>query len=281
MLPCLSLLHLLALSCFLSVHHLVKVPKCIHHSWWTFFSQSAIHVCWFGLEAYPAYATLKHTRRVYINPSQSVSAGEPSPDSLASASLPPPPARTGASPPAWQVAQSIPTIVKLCQLSRQQDVASRVEWLWRERLRGEEEGVETVQGINRLRCLDGLRWVEMGSHESWNGIRFDQIGWDGCWDGIRWIKMGWVRWNEIGWDSRRNLNLFYEIPLGHVSAFLIYYEIHQSAFGESPSQPCGPPFSHCTTGRCHFTFFFLICVDEMCRAVVWTSVLVTMVLFLP
>ena len=34
-------------------------------------------------------------------------------------------------------------------MSRQQDVASRVEWLWRERLRGEEEGVETVQGINR------------------------------------------------------------------------------------------------------------------------------------
>ena len=32
---------------------------------------------------------------------------------------------------------------------RQQDLASRVEWLWRERLRGEEEGVETVQGINR------------------------------------------------------------------------------------------------------------------------------------
>ena len=32
---------------------------------------------------------------------------------------------------------------------RQQDLVSRMEWLWRERLRGEEEGVETVQGINR------------------------------------------------------------------------------------------------------------------------------------
>ena len=37
-----------------------------------------------------------------------------------------------------------------------------MEWLWRERLRGEEEGVETVQGINRLRCLDGLKLDQIG-----------------------------------------------------------------------------------------------------------------------
>ena len=204
MLPCLSLLHLLALSCFLSVHHLVKVPNNTHQSWWTFFSQSAIHVCWFGLEAYPAYATLKHTRRVYINPSQSVSAGKPSPDSLDSASLPPPPARTGVSPPAWQVAQSIPTIVF------QSETMSNIQAAGRCLARGvalerEAEG----GGGGRWDCagnqqVEMSRWVEMG----WDGITWI-LKWDQIWsDWLRWVLrwnqmssdwLGWVlRWDEMG-----------------------------------------------------------------------------------
>ena len=54
----------------------------------------------------------------------------------------------------------------LIPIFRQQDVASRVEWLWRERLRGEEEGVETVQGINRFtlsQISDERGWIDMRS----------------------------------------------------------------------------------------------------------------------
>ena len=39
------------------------------------------------------------------------------------------------------------------------------------------------------------------------------------------------------------------------SAFLIFCEILQSAFGESASQPCGASFSHCTTGVPNFLLF--------------------------
>ena len=54
----------------------------------------------------------------------------------------------------------------LIPIFRQQDVASRVEWLWRERLRGEEEGVETVQGINRFtlsQISDERGWIDVRS----------------------------------------------------------------------------------------------------------------------
>ena len=39
----------------------------------------------------------------------------------------------------------------------------RVEWLWRERLKGEEEGVETMQGINRV-LLENLLPSHVARH---------------------------------------------------------------------------------------------------------------------
>ena len=39
----------------------------------------------------------------------------------------------------------------------------RVEWLWKERLKGEEEGVETMQGINRV-LLENLLPAHVARH---------------------------------------------------------------------------------------------------------------------
>ena len=41
--------------------------------------------------------------------------------------------------------------------------SSRVEWLWKERLKGEEEGVETMQGINRV-LLENLLPAHVARH---------------------------------------------------------------------------------------------------------------------
>ena len=39
----------------------------------------------------------------------------------------------------------------------------RVEWLWKERLKGEEEGVETMQGINRV-LLENILPAHVARH---------------------------------------------------------------------------------------------------------------------
>ena len=46
-----------------------------------------------------------------------------------------------------------------CRAERQ----ARVEWLWRERLKGEEEGVETMQGINKV-LLENLLPAHVARH---------------------------------------------------------------------------------------------------------------------
>ncbi|XP_023347771.1 adenylate cyclase type 2 [Eurytemora carolleeae] len=56
----------------------------------------------------------------------------------------------------------IPLLV-LITLDRDQDLTSRMEWMWRETLRGEEEEVETMQGINRV-LLENLLPAHVASH---------------------------------------------------------------------------------------------------------------------
>ena len=48
-------------------------------------------------------------------------------------------------------------------IARHEDHLSRMEWLWRERLKGEEEGVETMQGINRV-LLENLLPAHVARH---------------------------------------------------------------------------------------------------------------------
>ena len=48
-------------------------------------------------------------------------------------------------------------------LTRHQDQVSRMEWLWRERLKGEEEGVEQMQGINKV-LLENLLPAHVARH---------------------------------------------------------------------------------------------------------------------
>ena len=48
-------------------------------------------------------------------------------------------------------------------VARHQDLLSRTEWLWRERLKGEEEGVDTMQGINRV-LLENLLPAHVARH---------------------------------------------------------------------------------------------------------------------
>ena len=66
--------------------------------------------------------------------------------------------------------ESLPTLVSLVASSvlvflvaRHQDLLSRTEWLWRERLKGEEEGVDTMQGINRV-LLENLLPAHVARH---------------------------------------------------------------------------------------------------------------------
>ena len=51
----------------------------------------------------------------------------------------------------------------LLLLVRHQDQVSRMEWLWRERLKGEEEGVEQMQGINKV-LLENLLPAHVARH---------------------------------------------------------------------------------------------------------------------
>ena len=48
-------------------------------------------------------------------------------------------------------------------LTRHQDQVSRMEWLWRERLKGEEEGVDQMQGINKV-LLENLLPAHVARH---------------------------------------------------------------------------------------------------------------------
>ena len=48
-------------------------------------------------------------------------------------------------------------------MTRHQDQVSRMEWLWRERLKGEEEGVEQMQGINKV-LLENLLPAHVARH---------------------------------------------------------------------------------------------------------------------
>ena len=63
-----------------------------------------------------------------------------------------------------------------------------MEWLWRERLRGEEEGVETVQGINRLRW--DQMGLEMGLEMRSDLIRLVEMGLEMKSDEFRLVGMG-------------------------------------------------------------------------------------------
>ena len=62
---------------------------------------------------------------------------------------------------------SLPPLVAGCLLlvvlARHQDQVSRMEWLWRERLKGEEEGVEQMQGINKV-LLENLLPAHVARH---------------------------------------------------------------------------------------------------------------------
>ena len=69
-------------------------------------------------------------------------------------------------PPEDQVATLIVMLsltLLLFLLVRHQDQVSRMEWLWRERLKGEEEGVEQMQGINKV-LLENLLPAHVARH---------------------------------------------------------------------------------------------------------------------
>ena len=51
----------------------------------------------------------------------------------------------------------------LSLMTRHQDQVSRMEWLWRERLKGEEEGVDQMQGINKV-LLENLLPAHVARH---------------------------------------------------------------------------------------------------------------------
>ena len=51
----------------------------------------------------------------------------------------------------------------LLLMVRHQDQVSRMEWLWRERLKGEEEGVDQMQGINKV-LLENLLPAHVARH---------------------------------------------------------------------------------------------------------------------
>ena len=72
-----------------------------------------------------------------------------------------------ASLPPEAVGPTLPPLVAGCLLlvllARHQDQVSRMEWLWRERLKGEEEGVEQMQGINKV-LLENLLPAHVARH---------------------------------------------------------------------------------------------------------------------
>ena len=57
----------------------------------------------------------------------------------------------------------LPVSVLAVVVARHEDLLSRMEWLWRERLKGEEEGVDTMQGINKV-LLENLLPAHVARH---------------------------------------------------------------------------------------------------------------------
>ena len=57
----------------------------------------------------------------------------------------------------------VPVSVLAVVVARHEDLLSRMEWLWRERLKGEEEGVDTMQGINKV-LLENLLPAHVARH---------------------------------------------------------------------------------------------------------------------
>ena len=61
------------------------------------------------------------------------------------------------------VSTLVPLSVLVFLVARHQDLLGRMEWLWRERLKGEEEGVDTMQGINKV-LLENLLPAHVARH---------------------------------------------------------------------------------------------------------------------